>query len=165
MEKQEFEFFWSNGSPFSNWFSSPFVLRHPDSKEEVKYTCVEQRMMHYKACMFKDYKIADKIMEAIDPRAHKSLGRKVAGYSDDQWSKVRYNVVLEAVKAKFSQNPGLKERLLACLPRRFVEASPKDTIWGIGMSASNPASKDPAKWRGLNLLGKALDETAGSLKK
>lgn len=167
----QFEFFWSNGSPFSNWTPSPFTLKHPDqnsnsnSKEQlVHYSCVEQRMMHYKAWMFRDYQTAEKIMKTKDPKLHKMLGRKVTNYSDEQWAKVRYAIVLEAVKAKFSQNEILRKQLLKCLPKRFVEASPNDKIWGIGMSSSNPASKDPKQWKGQNLLGKALDETAASLK-
>jgi ribA/ribD-fused uncharacterized protein len=38
----------------------------------------------------------------------------------------------------------------------FVEASPMDTIWGIGLAADNKRAGDPTKWSGLNLLGFAL---------
>ena len=37
-----------------------------------------------------------------------------------------------------------------------MEASPHDNIWGIGLADSDPRCLDPAKWQGLNLLGKAL---------
>ena len=38
----------------------------------------------------------------------------------------------------------------------LVEASPVDTIWGIGLAADDKCATDPAKWRALNLLGFAL---------
>ena len=37
-----------------------------------------------------------------------------------------------------------------------VEASPMDTIWGIGLAQDNSQANDPTKWRGDNLLGFAL---------
>jgi predicted NAD-dependent protein-ADP-ribosyltransferase YbiA (DUF1768 family) len=43
--------------------------------------------------------------------------------------------------------------------RGFVEASPYDKVWGVRMYESNPDIDDETKWKGLNLLGKVLDET------
>ncbi len=47
----------------------------------------------------------------------------------------------------------------------LVEASPYDTIWGIGMDANNLDRFDTSKWKGTNLLGKALMEVREKLKK
>jgi predicted NAD-dependent protein-ADP-ribosyltransferase YbiA (DUF1768 family) len=47
----------------------------------------------------------------------------------------------------------------------LVEASPRDCIWAIGMGASNPNARDPARWRGANLLGFALMEVRERLGK
>jgi len=38
----------------------------------------------------------------------------------------------------------------------LVEASPVDTIWGIGLAADDQRARDPSDWPGLNLLGFAL---------
>lgn len=45
----------------------------------------------------------------------------------------------------------------------FVEASPYDKIWGIGMDASHPDACTPAKWKGLNLLGKSITTVRNKL--
>lgn len=38
----------------------------------------------------------------------------------------------------------------------FVEASSSDRVWGIGLHISDKDAEDQSKWRGENLLGKAL---------
>jgi hypothetical protein len=39
----------------------------------------------------------------------------------------------------------------------FVEASPVDKIWGVGLAEDDPLIYDKANWLGQNLLGKALN--------
>ena len=46
----------------------------------------------------------------------------------------------------------------------LVEASPYDRIWGIGLSATHPDAKNPAKWKGENLLGKVLMDVRNELR-
>jgi predicted NAD-dependent protein-ADP-ribosyltransferase YbiA (DUF1768 family) len=46
----------------------------------------------------------------------------------------------------------------------LVEASPRDRVWGIGISAGHEHATDPARWRGLNLLGFALMEARAGLR-
>jgi ribA/ribD-fused uncharacterized protein len=58
--------------------------------------------------------------------------------------------------AKFGQNEELGAFLRGTGARVLVEASPRDQVWGIGLGASNPAARDPSRWRGRNLLGFAL---------
>ena len=44
-----------------------------------------------------------------------------------------------------------------------AEASPLDRIWGIGLAGDDERAQDPARWRGLNLLGFALMEARARL--
>ena len=58
--------------------------------------------------------------------------------------------------AKFGQNPRLKATLLSTEDKILVEASEFDTVWGIGIHWKNDDCLNETKWKGMNLLGKAL---------
>jgi predicted NAD-dependent protein-ADP-ribosyltransferase YbiA (DUF1768 family) len=73
-------------------------------------------------------------------------------------------LVVQGNLHKFGQDAALKAHLLSTGDDVLVEASPTDRIWGIGMAASNPDAKNPSKWRGQNLLGKALMEVRARLR-
>ena len=148
--------FYHSASPYSNWYPARFAIPDEDGALVV-YGCVEQRMMHAKALLFGDDDAAAAIMRSSSPAAQKKVGRRVRGFDERRWAQARYDVVLEAVRAKFDQNPSLREALLS-EPRDalFAEASPRDKIWGIGLAASSPGAADPARWKGANLLGTAI---------
>ena len=97
------------------------------------------------------------------PADAKKLGRTVKDYQDTLWKKHRFEIVVQANKEKFSQNNDLKTFLNNTGDNVLVEASPRDRIWGIGMGESNPDAMNPAKWKGLNLLGFALMEAREQL--
>ena len=52
----------------------------------------------------------------------------------------------------------------AQLDRVLVEASPVDSIRGIGLAADNARAENPRQWNGLNLLGFALMEVRDRLR-
>ena len=47
----------------------------------------------------------------------------------------------------------------------LVEASPYDLIWGIGMSEDDKDILDEKKWKGQNLMGKAIMKAREFIKK
>jgi ribA/ribD-fused uncharacterized protein len=145
-----FTFFFTEASPFSQWYRCRFTAG------EHTFNCAEQYMMHGKAVLFGDPDTAAKILVADHPRQHKALGRKVTGFDDAIWRREREGIVRAGSRAKFTQNPALRELLLATRGTTLVEASPYDRIWGIGLAATDPRAQDPASWRGQNLLGKIL---------
>ena len=134
----------------SNWYLSDFVI------DGVTYSSVEQYMMYIKATTFVDMDIANKIMATNDVSVIKSLGRSVSNYDETTWNAIRERVVYDALLAKFSQNEDLKKLLLDTGDSILAECAVKDTIWGIGLSMTNPNRFDKSKWKGKNLLGKAL---------
>ena len=84
-------------------------------------------------------------------------------YVDSAWEKARFDAVVRGNVAKFAAHADLRAFLLATGERVLVEASPRDTIWGIGMGAAHQDARTPAKWRGRNLLGFALMEARSRL--
>ena len=148
----------------SNWHPAEFDIEVNDTMCHFHNT--EQYFMYMKAIVFGDEDIAKQILEDGDPKKVKALGRKVQNYDERVWNEKRYQIMLKANVAKFSQNENLKQLLLspAYEGHGFVEASPYDKVWGVRMYESNPDIDDETKWKGLNLLGKVLDETRRIIK-
>ena len=145
--------FWRKGEKygcFSQWSHSPF------EKDGNKFYTAEQYMMWGKAKLFGDESVAKRILKAKSPREQKKLGREVRGFKPSVWNKEKCKIVEEGNMLKFMSNEKLKETLLGTGSKVLVEASPEDKIWGIGLRESDPASKDPFKWKGKNLLGICL---------
>ena len=143
----------------SNWYPAKFIVKQ-DGKT-IRFDNTEQYFMWVKAKTFGDDEMAEQIrIKGKDPKVAKELGRMVRNYDDKVWNEKRYDVMVEANKYKYSQNPDLKEKLLHTTLRDkgFVEASKTDNIWGILRGEDDPLADDEKHWRGQNLLGKALDE-------
>ena len=158
-EEEKLVSFW--GSCFSNFYPAKFTVG------ENEYLTSEQYFMFQKAMYFNDTEIAELIKNTEHPRDCKKLGRKVRGFDEAQWNKVKYNIMYDAVLAKFSQNEELKKALLYFRNKayNFVEGSPYDKIWGVGIYYNDPLIADKKNWKGENLLGKCLDEVGDRLLK
>ena len=152
---ERFTFFWSG--PFSQWFKSPFTL------EGQAYVTAEQYMMAEKARLFRDEAIRGQILVTANARQQKALGRQVQHFDAGRWQAVARDVVYRGNRAKFTADPGLLAKLFATRGTTIVEASPDDTIWGIGMAEDDPDVRDRAKWRGSNWLGEVLTQLRDDL--
>lgn len=145
---ERFTFFWQG--PFSQWHRCSFTL------DGIEYNCAEQFMMHQKAAFFDDVEVASAILRAPDPKTQKALGRKVSGFEEGKWNEVARRIVYIGNRAKFTQNNDLKARLLATKGTTLVEASPYDTVWGIGLLATDHRASSRETWNGTNWLGEVL---------
>lgn len=139
-------------SCFSQWYDVYFEI------DGIQYHTTEQYMMASKARSFGHEDTLDEIMNATTPFEYKMFGRKVKGFEPTLWDEKKLAIVVEGNKAKFGQNPDLKEYLLSTGNAILVEASPFDKIWGIGMDRETALNSRVGDWKGENLLGCALME-------
>lgn len=188
-EQNEYTFFFSIHSPFSNFHPAKITYR------DITFCSSEQFMMFSKAKLFGAEDIAQEIINVNNEsilvnkflnneitrqdivnnnelaeewneiqKGLKALGRKIKNYNDDVWSAKRFNIVGVGVREKFSQNEDLREIILNTGNTKFVEASKYDKIWGNGLSELDSKITPEDKWIGLNLLGNLLNTVRDGLK-
>ncbi|MGN2639429.1 NADAR family protein [Nocardia takedensis] len=145
-------------SCLSQWWPAEFTV------EGTTFRTAEHYMMWRKALLFEDPATAEQVVAADHPSQAKALGRKIAGFDEKRWEEHRFEIVTTASTAKFAQHGDLLTYLRGTGDRVLVEASPVDRVWGIGLAADDPAAQDPARWRGLNLLGFALMAARAALR-
>jgi ribA/ribD-fused uncharacterized protein len=162
-----FLFFWGHqqsksgavtAACFSQWWASPFTV------EGVRYATTEHWMMAQKALLFGNAAIYEQIIAAKSPAEAKTLGRQVRNFDEAVWNASRSAIVVRGNLEKFRQHPDLQDFLLHTKDRILVEASPVDSIWGIGLAADDARAENPRQWNGLNLLGFALMEVRDALR-
>ncbi|HET8688214.1 MAG TPA: NADAR family protein [Methanosarcina sp.] len=139
-------------SCLSQWYPSQFRF------SGTSYDNAEQFMMHMKALLFNDQLVADMIMKATTPKEMKTLGRQVRNFNEKEWDSLKDIIVKRATIEKFRQNPKLLGFLISTSGKYLVEASPYDTIWGIGLDEEDAREIPIPEWKGQNLLGKILTE-------
>ena len=154
-------YFWN--TIYSRWYMS----KQKDYLFEENgkgFITAEHYMMYYKALTFNDTETANKILNTIHPGDVKRLGRMVKNYDDKIWSQRRFDIVVNGNLLKFSQNKDLMADLIKYKDLTFVEASPDDKIWGIGLHYDDDRVLNENLWQGQNLLGKAINKVIEELK-
>jgi len=143
----------------SNFFKSSFV-----DENGILFNCSEQYFMYYKCKTFDplNNQLLDLILNEISASNIKKFGRQVNNFNEDIWREKRYNIMLNALKLKFSQNNAIKHKLLETKPKLLYEASKNDKIWGIGFYDKDAIKTNKENY-GLNLLGKALMQVRNEL--
>ena len=122
--------FYTSRSVFSNFYGCRFKVNG------LLFNCNEQFYQYSKAIHFGDEHTAQLILNAVFPKEHKFLAKKIKGFDRKAWNLVSEGVMYQRLKEKFSQNIRFKKQLLATGTACLVEASPNDTYWGAGKSIS-----------------------------
>lgn len=162
-ENDNYVFFWDG--PFSNWYPAIFHMDTGNAQyDAVRFSSSEQAMMFFKAHAFDDVESAAAILATQSPREQKAIGRAVKNFDSKIWDSVCIDVVTRILVCKFRASPYLKDVLLNTKNKHIVEASPFDTVWGIGMGVKNPDILDVSAWKGKNYLGICLMHTRAIIK-
>lgn len=142
----------------SNWYMSDFYVYGK------KFSSMEQYMMYSKALYFKDKENAENILSTNNVSKIKLYGRAVKNYNDHYWNGIRQIVVYKGLKAKFSQNISLREKLINTGDAVLCECAKTDTIWGVGKGMYDIDKYDMSTWKGQDLLGYTLMMVRDELK-
>lgn len=98
-----------------------------------------------------------------DPNTAAELGHMVENYDDDLWNQERVRIMTQGLTYKFSQNPRLKQILLATGDDILAAVSTISLVWAIGIDKKQAVANGD-KWPGANLLGKCLETVRTALR-
>lgn len=138
------------GGPLGNFASSPITLACPHTGDPLSYPTVEHYFQASKAQTLDEH-----LLVSSQPSAKlaKRAGRRVALRPD--WEDVKMDVMLTALRAKFSQPP-FAAALLATGEDVIAENSPTDFEWGVRDATGGFA--------GQNQLGRLLMQVRDELR-
>lgn len=146
---------------FSNfWQHDEITFLIPDgcgqfAGVEVSVNSAEKAIMLCKASLHHDGPKFAEILKTTQPKQAKLLGRKTK-FNQDLWDEWILKIAFGVLLNKFSKNTFCQNILLETKNAILVEASPRDKIWGVGLSEHNPKIHNPRLWNGTNILGWSL---------
>ncbi len=144
MERIEFYHEWETDYGFlSNFAAAPVQI------DGVLWPTTEH---FYQAQKFHAPTWREQIRQAATPGLAKELAWSPDAARRDDWDAVRDDVMLIALRAKFSQHADLRARLLATGNAHLAEHTVNDRYWGDGGDGS-----------GVNRLGQLLMQVRGEL--
>ena len=123
-------------SEFSNF--APYGV----AVEDIWWRTVEH---YFQAQKFQDREYQERIRSSSKPKDAKALGMTRKIPLRDGWEKVKDEIMLAAVRIKFSTHEVPRDILLSTGHAEIVENAPMDAYWGCGPDGL-----------GLNKLGKIL---------
>ena len=152
----KYVFFWKEY--FSNWAYVEDGLTVKIKNNEYTVPTSEHVFMIIKAQYFNDQEAIENIAKCKTPKEAKSFGRTVKNFEPEKWDAISSRYMTKAVTIRCMQDKKFAKMLTdkKYEGKTFVEASPYDRIWGIGMDENNPDIEDKSKWNGQNKLGKCL---------
>ena len=129
-------FFWTRHGPYaflSNFYRAPITV-------DGKYYPTTEHFYQASKTLIPEEHLAVRVLAT--PKEAKFAGYHVA--LQEGWDDIKFEIMLQGLRAKFTQHLDLKEKLLATGVVGLHEDSPWDKYWGF------------VRGKGLDMLGKAL---------
>ena len=140
----EFSSYSATYSEFSNFHSSPFILK------DKQWPTMEH---YFQAQKFPgDKALQQRIQLAETPAIAKKLGRTRSPHFRADWEDVKETVMLECLQTKFTQNAKLGDLLKSTGTTALKEKAFWDSYWGTGRSGN-----------GKNRMGALLEQVRSYL--
>lgn len=149
--------FFTRKSILSNHFPSKFII------EGETFHTMEQYLAVKRAIFSNHPEMIRKAKTARDPRQAKYVLNTLKEDRSQEWYEGIEDILLQGLRAKFSQNSSLCSFLINTNQLLLGEAS-KDPHWGIGMTLEDPEVLNSSLWLPEgNLLGRSLMKVRGEL--
>ena len=121
------------------------------------YSSSEQWIQVSKARLFPgNEQLIKQMMSTHEPLELKRLGYRVKNFNVRIWNDQAFDVLYPGIKAKFFQNEYALNFLDSTDRKLIVEASPNDTLFGVGLSIKDKNILNTTAHKGENIQGKML---------
>ena len=143
---------------FSNQFPAPFTYMG------IRFETVEQFLYYMRAVFGRSKATAEKVLACGgDSSALSKASKKQRILENNSWEAVRPQIMRIGMRQKFLQNPELRKKLLGTGFRLLVETSREGIIERL-IPGNEDWTRDPGKWKGRNIAGKALMKVRADLR-
>lgn len=136
-----------------------FMSNHYPSSFNIQghtFANIEQYLAFKKAPLSGQHPIIQRASSATDPLEAKYILHLLKKDHVEEWNGTVNNILAEGLRAKFTQNKALLDKLRTTQGKVLGEAS-TNPKWGIGMTLEDENVLDQDKWNESgNLLGKTL---------
>lgn len=103
---------------------------HPIFLKNIIWQTVEH---YYQAQKFRGSNLENKIHSADSPMQAKEIAHlNREKYNSEKWQEIKEGIMLEGLRAKFTQHPKLKKKLIDTNKRHISEHTNNDYYWGDG---------------------------------
>jgi ribA/ribD-fused uncharacterized protein len=126
-------------SELSNFYGAPFTINGKT------YPTVEHFFQSQK--FPGDPVVQEKIRVAKTPVGAKRMGQAKSEHFRPDWDEIKETVMMEGLRAKFTQNPQLADLLRSTGTAMLIEKMPRDSYWGSGPNGC-----------GRNRMGRLLEQ-------